>query len=42
MPLYRRVFPVWYPRSWDPTAPIDLPKNIDFDQEKTTEQTMTD
>lgn len=21
MPLYRRVFPVWYPRAWDPTAP---------------------
>jgi pre-rRNA-processing protein TSR1 len=42
MPLYRRVFPVWYPRSWDPTAPVDQPKNIDFDHEKTTEQTMTD
>lgn len=24
MPLYRRVFPVWYPRTWDPSAPIEV------------------
>lgn len=35
MPLYRRVFPVWYPRTWDPTAPLHPVKTEDrFDKDE--------
>ena len=41
MPLYRRVFPVWYPRSWDPSAPTGERKE-EFDAEVEEKDTMTD
>lgn len=42
MPLYRRVFPVWYPRTWDPKAPLELPeKNQTYDKEEE-KDTMAD
>ncbi len=39
MPLYRRVFPVWYPKAWDPTAPEVENKKQTFDAEA---ETMAD
>lgn len=41
MPLYRRVFPVWYPRTWDPSAPIGTSKKETFDAEEE-KDTMAD
>jgi hypothetical protein len=32
MPLFRRVFPVWYPRTWDASAAIKE-DNYDADEE---------
>ena len=44
MPLFRRVFPVWYPRTWDQNASLDTEKdNYDADEEnKEAEDVMTD
>lgn len=44
MPLYRRVFPVWYPLAWDPSAPVDLADEMKYDpeEEKTGDKTMTE
>lgn len=40
MPLFRRVFPVWYPRTWDAKAVIEEKhKTFDAEEEK---DTMTD
>lgn len=38
MPLYRRVFPVWHPRTWDPHAPLveKKSKTLDFAEEDKT------
>lgn len=39
MPLYRRIFPVWYPRTWDPSAPLNPKKDqptYDVEEEKDT------
>jgi len=42
MPLYRREFPVWYPRTWDPKAPLHpAKKNLTYDKEEEVE-TMDD
>jgi pre-rRNA-processing protein TSR1 len=42
MPLYRRIFPVWFPRSWDPHAPLELGnKTEQFDAEED-KNTMAD
>lgn len=35
MPLYRRVFPVWHPRTWDPNGEEVRPKRAEnFDAEE--------
>jgi len=39
MPLFRRVFPVWNPRTWDPNAPA-IKKKETFDREE--EKTMSE
>ena len=44
MPLFRRVFPVWHPRTWDPNAALEKEQdNYDADEEnKEAEDVMTD
>jgi len=39
MPLYRRVFPVWYPKAWDPNAVVEVDESklvFDAEEEKDT------
>ena len=38
MPLFRRVFPVWYPRTWDANAPISEEKQTYQIEEETKEE----
>ena len=40
MPLFRRVFPVWYERTWDPKAPLYLAKDKNEVEEE--KETMED
>ena len=42
MPLFRRVFPVWYPRTWDSTAALKEDQYDSDEENKQAEDVMTD